>query len=93
MSDGIRERMLGLLESDDPVLRRHAHARLAMLDGTMTPPSPSPVHDAPPDEWAARIRACPDHNPGCCASPLPYCTRHAIHPTRDQCVACLSEPA
>jgi hypothetical protein len=52
-------------------------------------PSQAAVIQSPPDPWLAVIRACPDHNPGCCASPLPYCSRFHIHPSREQCISCL----
>ncbi len=41
------------------------------------------------DPWLPLIRACEDHNPGCCASPVPYCSRFTKHVTHDDCVACL----
>lgn len=49
------------------------------------PASPRP----PPGDWSARIRACPDFNPGCCASPAPYCSRFDLHPSRERCIECL----
>jgi hypothetical protein len=50
-----------------------------------------PVAQSPPDPWLAVIRACPDHNPGCCAHPAAYCTRFARDVTHEHCIACLTE--
>ncbi len=53
--------------------------------------SDEPPPAIPEDPWRERIRACPHFQPGCCASPAPYCDRFAINPTREQCISCLSE--
>ena len=88
------------LESGDEHQRRHAETRLAMPDAIgydpTTAPRGGPVVDLkaiPPvihgDPWLMKIRACPDYNPGCCASPAPWCTRYNLSPTREQCIECL----
>jgi hypothetical protein len=51
-------------------------------------PAPNPAPS--PDPWGEKIRACPDFNPGCCASPAPFCSRFNIHPGREKCISCLS---
>lgn len=87
------DRYRSLCSEDNPCPHgRDAYRALvrAMAAGDHPPAATQPPRaTTPPDPWAARIRACPDHNPGCCSSPAPYCTRYAINPTRDQCVSCL----
>lgn len=73
------------LESDDPVLRAHAEARLALGDALVPPEEVQTV-----DPWLPLILACPDHNPGCCAHPAAFCSRFLKDVSRDECIACLS---
>ena len=64
------------LVSDDETKRRHATYRLNVTEDPetftypanfpTTIPDPSPVESR--DPWLPLIRACPDYNPGCCAS-------------------------
>ena len=44
----------------------------------------------PPDPWLPLIRACDDYQPGCCASPSPFCMRFQISPSRERCIECLT---
>lgn len=55
--------------------------------------APMQPYEAKPDPELAQIMACPDYNPGCCASPAPFCSRFALHPTREKCLECLRESA
>lgn len=86
MTPDVRAHLESWLASDDPVRRKHAEWRLSLPDD-YSPPAEPAVHFH--DEWSARIHACPDFNPGCCASPAPYCTRFGINPTRERCIECL----
>lgn len=81
------------LVSGDPLQQRHARYRLSLPDAeAFQRGEPEPeLEPVPVDLWTARIRACPDYNPGCCSSPAPYCSRFAINPTREKCIECLSE--
>jgi hypothetical protein len=65
---------------------RRIHDRMNGMAPTVivVPQAPSP-----PDPWLPLIRACDDYQPGCCASPAPFCTRFNVVPSRDQCIACL----
>jgi hypothetical protein len=53
-------------------------------------PSQAAVIQSPPDPWLAVIRACDYHNPGCCSSPMPFCSLYAKNVTREDCIACLT---
>jgi hypothetical protein len=65
--------------------------RAHMLEraGVPIPPAPIPAPSPPPDPWNDLILSCPDYNPGCCASPAPFCSRFLVTPTREQCISCL----
>lgn len=50
----------------------------------------SPSRPAPEaDPWLPLIRACPDHNPGCCSHPAAFCSRFTKDVSREQCIECL----
>lgn len=100
MTNDLYHMLLAWLESGDDAQKRHAAYRLNLPDAIgyvpgVDPPAPPPaiLHAVPPivklDPVLLKIHACPDYNPGCCASPMPFCTRYTINPTRDQCVECL----
>jgi hypothetical protein len=85
MNPDVHAWLESLLGSPDPVERAHAAARMAMPHEIEPPPAATP-----PDIWTERIRACPDYQPGCCASPAPFCARYAVHTHRGRCVECLT---
>jgi hypothetical protein len=79
------------LASDDPVLRELAAHRLGVSSPEADGTHPAPTTRDRPDPDTLRILACPDYNPGCCASPAPFCSRFLVNPTREQCIMCLND--
>lgn len=97
MTDELYRMLLAWLESGTDAQKRHAGHRLSLPDAASYVPGSPPIPPLvlPPimdlDSWASKIRACEHYNPGCCASPAPFCDLFSINPTRDQCIECLSK--
>jgi hypothetical protein len=84
-----RYRELTANDFHDPQVRDAWRDRIvSMAGGQPEPIAAAPA--SPPDPWLPLIRACDDHNPGCCTSPAPYCTRFAKNVSRDECIDCLT---
>src|SRR5881628_1348323 len=73
---------------EDPERWRRVHDQVNLASSPETAPQALAVSQS--DPWLPLIRACPDHNPGCCAHPAAFCTRFSGDTTREQCVACLT---
>lgn len=69
--------------AEDPERWRKTHDRVNGIGITDEPLRPDP--------WLPLIRACEDHNPGCCSHPSPFCSRFMKDVSRDDCVLCLKE--
>ena len=83
------ERFSWLTSEDNPDPHsRAAYQRLViqLASGNIAPPPESALVDP----WLLAIRACPNWNAGCCASPAPFCSRFEIHPSRQDCIECLT---
>jgi hypothetical protein len=90
------ERFRVLCSDDNPDAGQREAFRatvLAIAGGRPAEQGPSVEPKAVPivqaDPWLKLIRDCPDFQPGCCASPAPFCTRYLLSPTREMCIECL----
>ncbi len=96
MTDGTFHMLTAWLDSGTDEERVHAANRLSLPDAIGYVPGPAVAAPQPPafpviweDPDTLRILACPHYQPGCCASPAPYCDRFNIVPSRERCIECL----